>query len=114
MREFVLLGLSKPKPKQLNQARIYFQVLFLSDILGASGKMLDINSLGAKYVRADAFPLENPTYPVTYVEIVQTTTDVKQYQPSNHGNLGPYWMDPLHLTQGTAYGCIDRCKDGGV
>ena len=35
--------------------------------------------------RADAFPLENPTYPVTYVGIVQTMSDVKPHQPSNHG-----------------------------
>ena len=44
-----------------------------------------VNRIAGKSVLADAFPLENPTYPVTYIGIVQTTSKVKQHQPSNHG-----------------------------
>ena len=35
------LGLSKQELKQLNRAQIHYQLLFLSDILGTSGKNLD-------------------------------------------------------------------------
>ena len=40
MLELKRLGLSKQELKRLNRVRIYYQVLFLSDILGASGKHL--------------------------------------------------------------------------
>ena len=39
--EIVHLGLSKGDFEQLNQVQLYFQVLFLSEILGAPGKILD-------------------------------------------------------------------------
>ena len=51
-------------------------------------KLLFVNSInrnGGKSVCADAFPLKSPTYLVSYVGIVQTTSDVKPHQPSNHG-----------------------------
>ena len=41
MREFLHLRFSKHDLERLNRVRIYSQVLFLSEILGASGKMLD-------------------------------------------------------------------------
>ena len=41
MREFVSLGFSKNDLKRLNRVQIYCHALFLSDILGTLGKMLD-------------------------------------------------------------------------
>ena len=41
MREFVKIGYSKNDLERLNQVRIFQQVLFLSDILGAGGKSID-------------------------------------------------------------------------
>ena len=32
----------------------------------------------------------------------------------DHGNHGPYWMDPLHPMHGNPYGCIGRCNPGRV
>ena len=41
MQEFVCLGYAKKDLEWLNQVRLFQQVLFLSDILGASGSTLD-------------------------------------------------------------------------
>ena len=41
MKEFMRLGYSMDKLQRLNRVRLFMQVLFLSDILGASGKSLD-------------------------------------------------------------------------
>ena len=64
MLEFERLGCDKEVLERLNRVRIFMQVLFLSDILGASGKNLDRQylskrSLGEKWSRAN-FPNERP------------------------------------------------------
>ena len=41
MRLFMAVGFSKDQLLRLNRVRIYMQVLFLSDVLGANGKTLD-------------------------------------------------------------------------
>ena len=41
MRLFMAAGFSKDQLLRLNRVRIYMQVLFLSDVLGANGKTLD-------------------------------------------------------------------------
>jgi hypothetical protein len=41
MREFIRIGFTGHELERLNRVRIYLQVVFLSDILGASGKTLD-------------------------------------------------------------------------
>lgn len=41
MKEFLRLGFSNKELERLNRVRLYMQVLFLSDVLGASGKVLD-------------------------------------------------------------------------
>jgi hypothetical protein len=41
MQEFIRLGYTKKDLERLNQVRLFQQVLFLSDILGASGSTLD-------------------------------------------------------------------------
>ena len=41
MREFLCCGLSADKLRRFNRVRIHMQVLFLSDILSASGKILN-------------------------------------------------------------------------
>jgi hypothetical protein len=41
MAEFLRLGFSKKDLERLNRVRLYMQVLFLSDVLGASGRVLD-------------------------------------------------------------------------
>ena len=48
MLELTRLGLAKQELKRLNRVRIHYQVLFLSDILGASGKHLDKKYLAPK------------------------------------------------------------------
>ena len=48
MLELKCLGLAKQELKRLNRVRIHYQVLFLSDILGASGKHLDKKYLAPK------------------------------------------------------------------
>ena len=48
MLELKRLGLSKHDLRRLNRVWIYYQVLFLSDILGASGKYLDKKYLEPK------------------------------------------------------------------
>ena len=42
MREFLRCGFFADKLRRLNGVRIHMQVLFLSDILSASGKTLDV------------------------------------------------------------------------
>ena len=41
MLEFERIGCSEDMLERLNRVRIYMQVLFLSDVLGANGKNLD-------------------------------------------------------------------------
>ena len=41
MREFLCCGFSADELRQINRVRIHMQVLFLSDILNSSGKILD-------------------------------------------------------------------------
>ena len=48
MREFIQLGYSPQDLISLNQVRLHQQVLFLSDILGASGKDLDVKYLSKR------------------------------------------------------------------
>ena len=46
MRKFAKAGYQREDMKALNRVRLYMQVIFLSDILGASGRSLD-----PKYLR---------------------------------------------------------------
>ena len=48
MLEIKRLGMAKQELKRLNRVRVHYQVLFLSDILGASGKHLDKKYLAPK------------------------------------------------------------------
>ena len=64
MLEFERMGCSSDILERLNRVRIYMQVLFLSDVLGASGKNLDRQylvkrRLGERWSRAN-FPNERP------------------------------------------------------
>ena len=45
MRELILCVFSADELRQINRVRIHMQVLFLSDILSASGKILDVKYL---------------------------------------------------------------------
>ena len=64
MREFVRVGYSKDKLLRLNQVTLHMQVLFLSDILGASGKDLDRRYLARRRLEMKwssiNFPKEKP------------------------------------------------------
>ncbi len=61
---FVEAGHTAADLLRLNKARIYFQVIFLSDVLGASGKLLDPRYLGRRPQNAKwsvlNFPTEKP------------------------------------------------------
>ena len=57
MRLLIRLGYTSQELERLNRVRISFQVLFLSDILGASGHLLD-----EKYLRRREVGNKWPTY----------------------------------------------------
>ena len=65
MKEFIAMGFNLSQLKLLNKVRVYFQVLFLSDILGASGQSLDKRYLQRRLEDEDwstfKFPLERPS-----------------------------------------------------
>lgn len=67
MRMFKHAGFSKDDLCILNRVRIYQQVVFLSDVLGASGKVLDRRYLERRPVDVRwsklVFPRERPTGP---------------------------------------------------
>jgi hypothetical protein len=65
MAEFLRLGFSKKDLERLNRVRLYMQVLFLSEVLGASGRVLDERYL-RKRPKHEAwstlkFPQERPS-----------------------------------------------------
>ena len=64
MRLFVRLGYSKDDLEKLNRVRVFFQVLYLSDILCAGGKLLDRKYLVRRKVEDKwskyNFPREKP------------------------------------------------------
>ena len=64
MLEFVRVGYGKEDLLRLNQVRIFQQVLFMSDILGAEGKSLDYQYLKCrpKHEKGSSlqFPKEAP------------------------------------------------------
>ena len=64
MLEFERMGCNCDTLEKLNRVRIFMQVLFLSDVLGASGKNLDRQyvvkrRMGERWSRAN-FPNERP------------------------------------------------------
>ena len=65
MEEFVRLGYGEKELRILNRVRVFMQVIFLSDVLGVSGRTLDTRYLsrrprGVKWSTL-SFPQEKPT-----------------------------------------------------
>ncbi len=82
MRMFVKAGHKAADLLRLNKARIYFQVVFLSDVLGASGKLLDPRYIVRRPQNAKWSALNFPTEKPTLKDILFLAQSLQQLVPA--------------------------------
>ena len=106
MQVFFEQGYSSKSLLRLNRVHVYWQALFLSDILTASGKKIDTEIIGQPQVCRKQSRLRWPTEHPT--EWISSCGGMQLWPYAQVGTLGQDWACPLR--QRTGYGTGDGMR----